>query len=479
MKNRLLICLALLFLTFVASAADAAVDKPNIIVILCDDLGWADLGAQGVQKDIRTPNLDLLAAGGLRATNAYVTAPQCVPSRAGLLSGRSQCRFGVEANRDSLEGFNAQETIASRLKKAGYATGMAGKWHLGPKPKIGTHGFDDVYSNDGRRGKAWANFDFDGKTIKGGTVTSSMYHLDANSAAACAFIERHKQQPFFFYLAYRAPHIPLDAPQKYLDRFPGEMPEPRRQCLGMMSAVDDGVGSVMETLRKNSLESNTLIFFLADNGAPLKMTKAAGWDGSINAPMNGEKGMLSEGGIREPWLAYWKDRIPAGQVYEHPVISYDIVSTAVALAGQPQDPALDGVNLLPFFTGKEKGAPHERIYWRWVDQAAVREGKWKLLVGGPRSYLFDLEADPGEKHNLLDDQPELAQQLHAKLDAWAKELKPPGVNTEVMEEVWEGYYDFYFDGKPASKQTDVEDTGGGNDEKKRRKQKVKDKGAVK
>jgi arylsulfatase A-like enzyme len=454
-----------------ASAAQAA-DKPNIIVILCDDLGWADLGAQGVQKDIRTPNLDLLAAGGLRATNGYVTAPQCVPSRAGLLTGRFQARFGVEQNGDPLEGFNAQETIASRLKKAGYATGMAGKWHLGPDPKIVTHGFDDVYANDGRRGKVWANFDFEGKTTKGAMIASPLYHLDANSAAACAFIERHKDRPFFFYLAYRAPHVPLDAPKKYLERFPGEMPEPRRQCLAMMSAVDDGVGRVMESLRKNGLESNTLIFFLADNGAPLKMTRAAGWDGSINAPMNGEKGMLSEGGIREPWLAYWKGRIPAGQIYRQPVVSYDIAATAVALAGLPHDPALDGVNLLPFLTGKDKAPPHETIYWRWIDQAAVREGKWKLLVGGPRSYLFDLEADPGEKHNLLAEQPEIAKKLRAKLDTWAQELKPPGVNTGEMEEVWEGYYDFYFDGKPASKQA-ASDQG----EKKRGKKRAKNKAA--
>ena len=432
----------------------AAPAKPNIIYILCDDLGWADLGVQGIQKDIRTPNLDKLALGGLRATNGYVTAPQCVPSRAGLLSGRAQSRFGVESNGNELSGFDAQQTIASRLKKAGYATGMTGKWHLGPTNKIITHGFDDVYCNQGQGGKAWANFDLDGKTIPGAEIDSPVYHLDANSDAACAFIKRHKDGPFFFYLAYRAPHVPSDATQKYLDRFPAPMPECRRECLAMMSAVDDGVGKVMESLRQYGLEDNTLIFFMGDNGAPLKMVKLdklnTGWDGSLNAPMNGEKGMLSEGGIREPWIAYWKGHIPPGQVYSQPVVSYDVAATAVALAGLPSDPVLDGVNLIPFFTGQNKAAPHDSICWRWVAQSAIREGKWTLLVGGDRSYLYDLDADPEEKHNLFAQQPEIAGKLRAKLESWGAQLQPPGLAVQKLAKTWEDYYDFYLDGKALS-----------------------------
>ncbi len=426
--------------------------KPNIIVIYCDDLGWADLGAQGILKDIRTPNLDALAHGGLRATNGYVTAPQCVPSRAGLLSGRYQPRFGVEANGGTLEGFDAQKTIAERLKEAGYVTGMTGKWHLGPASEIISHGFDDVYCNQGANGKAWANFDLDGNAIKGTDVASPLYHIEGNTAAACAFIKRHKVEKFFFYLAYRAPHVPLDATKKYLDRFPGEMPQRRRQCLAMMSAVDDGVGQVMLTLRQYGLEENTLIFFMGDNGAPLKINMedapggGPGWDGSLNAPMNGEKGMLSEGGIREPWLAYWKGRIPAGQVYAEPVISLDVAATAVALAGLPHDPLLDGVNLMPYLTGENKAAPHESLFWRWSAQSAIREGKWKLLVGGRRSYLYDLAADAEEKHNLLKEQPDIAQRLRGKLESWASELQPPGINIQPMALTWEQYYDFYLDG---------------------------------
>ncbi|MFN0076946.1 MAG: sulfatase-like hydrolase/transferase [Prosthecobacter sp.] len=454
-----------------------AADKPNVIVVFCDDLGWADLGAQGIRKDIRTPNLDALAKGGLLATNGYITAPQCVPSRAGLNTGRNQCRFQVESNGDSLEGFDAQKTIASRLKAAGYATGMTGKWHLGPTNEITTHGFDDVYCNQGTGGKAWANFDLNGKTLPGSNIDSPEYHLEANSSAACAFIKRHKAEPFFFYLAYRAPHVPLDATKKYLDRFPGEMPERRRQCLAMMSCVDDGVGQVMETLRENGLEENTLIFFMGDNGAPLKITQedapggGAGWDGSLNFPMNGEKGMLSEGGIREPWIAYWKGRIPAGQVYTQPVISLDVGATAVALAGLPHDPLLDGVNVIPYFTGEAKGAPHEALFWRWEAQAAIREGKWKLLVGGQRSYLYDLEVDPGEKHSQLEQQPELGKRLRTRLEAWAAELQPPGINLRPMAKTWEEYYDFYLDGKPAPEPSDAKEEDEGEGKPKKRKMK--------
>jgi len=433
--------------------------RPNIIVIYTDDHGWADLGAQGVRDDIRTPHIDALAAGGLRATSGYVTAPQCVPSRAGLLSGRYQPRFGVESNNSTLEGFNQQLTIAQRLKQAGYATGMTGKWHLGPIGEIVNHGFDDVWCNQGGGSTVWKNYDLDGQTVPGAMGTTDIYHLEANAQAACTFIRRHAAEPFFFYLAFRAPHVPLDAPPKYSERFPGAMPERRRQCLAMMSCVDDGVGEVMKTLRELDLEEHTLIFFISDNGAPLKMTmddlrplRLNGWDGSMNVPFNGEKGMVTEGGIREPWLCYWKGTIPAGQVYQHPVISLDVAATATALAGLPADPVLDGVNLLPYFTGRNPAAPHDTLYWRWIDQAAIREGKWKLIVAGARTYLFDLDADPGEHHNLFADQPDLAARLRQKLEAWATELTPPGLHTAAMQQVWEDHYDYHLDGKPPKKE---------------------------
>jgi arylsulfatase A-like enzyme len=458
--------IALVLYVAIAGLPAAAQDpRPNIIVILTDDHGWADLGTQGIRQDIRTPNIDALAAGGLRATNGYVTAPQCVPSRAGLITGRSQNRFGVEANGEALDGFDAQTTIAMHLQKAGYATGMAGKWHLGPSPKVSTHGFTDVFVNQG--GKPWANFDLAGNSTAGAEIVSPGYHLDVDADAACAFIKRHHQQPFFFYLAFRGPHTPLDAPKKYLERFPGAMPERRRQALAMISAIDDGVGRVMESLRTQKLEENTLIFFMGDNGAPLKITMtdspvdqdAGGWDGSLNAPMNGEKGMLSEGGIRVPWLAYWKGHIPGGQIFAHPVISLDVAATAAAAAGITPAPAgFDGVDLLPHFSGKNTQAPHDALFWRWIAQAAIREGKWKLLVGGKRSYLYDLETDPSEKHNLIANQPVIAERLHARLEAWSRELQPPGLAIKPMAPVWEEYYDVYLEGKPyAAKKQSAKD----------------------
>lgn len=443
-------------------AAGAYADKPNIIVIYTDDHGWPDIGAAGINDDLRTPHLDKLAAAGVYAVSGYSTAPQCVPSRAGLLIGKFQSRFGVESNGASLDGFNAELTIAERLKKAGYATGQIGKWHLGPATEITRHGFDDVYAKNANRPCA-ANYTLDGKSIKMQVVNDGLYHLDACSQAAKAFIERHHQEPFFLYLAYRAPHVPLDAPQKYLSRFPrstgsgqtGEMPERRRQALAMISAMDDGVGLIRKTLAKHGLEKKTLIFYIGDNGAPLKIHKldapggGPGWDGSLNKPMNGEKGMLSEGGIRVPFLVAWPGTIPGGQVYEHPIVALDVAATSVALAGLPADKSLDGVNLVPFLAGQTKGAPHDSLQWRWVAQAAIREGRWKFLKGGKREYLYDLENDREELTNLLVSEPKVVDRLRAKLVAWAGDLKPAGLETAGMSEVWEQYYDFYLEGKPA------------------------------
>lgn len=438
-------------LLFAATTVASAAERPNFIIVFTDDHGYADLSSQGVFQDVRTPNIDALAKGGVRMTSGYSTAPQCVPSRAGLLTGKYQNRFGVESNGEPLDGFDAEDTIAERLKRVGYATGMIGKWHLGPTDQISQHGFDDVFY----RGGSWTNFNFAGQDVAPGTVTNEHYHLDAGSLAANAFIERHHSEPFFLYLAYRAPHVPLDATKKYLDRFPGKMPERRRQALAMLSAVDDGVGGIMQSLRQHGIEENTVIFFVGDNGAPLKIHKldapggGPGWDGSLNDPMNGEKGMLSEGGIRVPYVVYWKDRIPAGQTCNHPVIALDAAGTILPLAGCPPDPTIDGVNLLPVLTGETKKAPHDQLFWRWISQGAVREGDWKYLRGGDREYLFDLSKDKEEKHSVLKQNPDVANRLRSQFSQWSGELDPPGPATKPMSVTWEQYFDFYLDGKPA------------------------------
>jgi len=438
-------------------------DKPNIVVVFTDDHGYADLACQEIVEDIRTPHIDALAADGVRMTSGYVTAPQCVPSRAGLLSGRYQNRFGVESNGMSLDGFNRQRTIAERLKEAGYATGMIGKWHLGPDEQIVSHGFDDVFYRDG----VWANYDLDGKDVPAGTQFKGLYHIDANNAAARAFIKRHHDEPFFLYLAYRAPHVPLDATEKYLKRFPGPMPERRRKALAMISAVDDGVGGIVATLRECRLRQQTLIFLIGDNGAPLKIHKldapggGPGWDGSLNDPLNGEKGMLSEGGIRVPFIACWPGTLPAGQVYPHPVISLDVAATAVAMAGLADDPALDGVNLIPYLQDVPRSPPRRPLFWRWIAQSAVREGRWKYLRGGRREYLFDLSVDKQEQHNLLERHPEVAARLRRQLQEWSSQLEPPGLQTRTMSAVWQQYYDYYLDGKPAPKPASQSPRGAG------------------
>jgi uncharacterized sulfatase len=440
----------------VATVSDAADSRPNIIVFYTDDHGHADLSCQGVLDDIKTPHVDALAKGGVLARHGYSTAPQCVPSRAGLMVGKFQSRFGVESNGRDLSGFNKEVTIAERLQDTGYVTAQFGKWHLGPGPKITEHGFRHVFSQNSRRPFA-SNITLDGKDRPMSNLPPEMYHVDGCSRAAASLIERYKEEPFFLYVAYRAPHVPLDAPPKYLSRFPGKMPERRRKALAMLSAVDDGVGLITSTLAKHGLSEKTLIFYIGDNGAPLKIHKldapggGPGWDGSLNDPLNGEKGMLSEGGMHVPFVVSWPGTIPAGQVYDHPISALDVAATAAEIARLETQPAdLDGVNLIPHLTGKKTTPPHEVLTWRWVAQSAIREGKWKLLRGGEREYLYDLETDLEEKHNLAAKHPEIATRLRNRLSTWANELDPPGLASGEMSKAATGYFDFYLDGKPAS-----------------------------
>ena len=222
----------------------------------------------------------------------------------------------------------------------------------------------------------------------------------------------------------------------------------------MISAVDDAVGLVTAKLKQLNLSEKTLVFFMADNGAPLDvikpdLPKGMGWDGSLNDPLRGEKGMLTEGGMHEPFVACWPGTIPPGQVYQPPVISLDIGATAVALAGGSVKPGeLDGVNLIPFLTGKNTAAPHDALYWRWKAQSAIRDGDWKLLHTDVREYLFNLKADVEENHNLLAEHPEIAQRLRDKLTAWSMELHPPGLQTEPLPGGLKPRFDYYLEGKP-------------------------------
>jgi arylsulfatase A-like enzyme len=452
---RFLLSLEVLSLAVVAHAAPV---KPNIILIYTDDHGYADLGIHGVKNDLKTPHLDALARSGVVARNGYSTAPQCVPSRGGLLTGKFQGRFALDSNASALDGFNRETTIATRLQQSGYVTAQFGKWHLGPTTEIPTHGFRHVFSQNTQRPFS-ANITLDGQDIAMSELPATSYHIDGCSQAAAAIIKRIRDAPFFLYLAYRAPHTPLDAPQSYKDRFPGEMPERRRAALGMLAAIDDGVGLITETLKKWGLTEKTLIFFIGDNGAPLKIHKIdsplqgdpGGWDGSLNDPLNGEKGMLAEGGMHVPFLIAWPGTIPGGQIYEYPVSALDVAATAAALAGiVTQAGDLDGVNLIPHLTGENSAPPHDALYWRWTAQSAIREGNWKLLRGGEREYLYDLSTDPGEKWNLAGQHPEVTVRLRGKLTDWAGKLNPPGLALAPMAPVWNDYFDHYLEGKTKS-----------------------------
>ena len=466
--------------------------KPNVIVILADDQGYADLGVQGQVKDIRTPNLDALAAGGVRCTSGYVTAPQCSPSRAGLISGRYQQKFGLDTIPDDPMPL-AEVTIPKRLKRAGYVSGMVGKWHLDPnalslkwartnlpaaKPEAPgrivipekyirqfsalAQGFDECFQ--GEMSHYFANYDLNARTLNphGKDVNEPGFRLDIQTKAALAFLQRHHGQdgkPFFLYLAYFGPHVPLEATTNYLARFPGLMAERRRYALAMLSAIDDGVGQITAALKQYGITDNTLIFYTSDNGAPLGAghpggpmadilpvnNPSAAWDGSLNTPWIGEKGMLAEGGMRVPFIMSWPGQLPAGKIYDPPVSTLDMASTAVALAGLPHDEKLDGVNLMPFLTGKNAASPHEALYWRFWDQAAVRAGKWKYIQAGSNAkYLFDVTTDEHEKKNLIQQHPEIAQRLAAKLTDWTRQLVPPGDPDRPLNAQEQKVYQYYF-----------------------------------
>jgi len=420
----------------VAAAAPAlpaaTAGKPNIVLIVADDLGYGELSCQGA-KDISTPNIDSIARGGVRFTNGYVSCPVCSPTRAGLMTGRYQQRFGHEFNPGPEE--QAQDqfglplteiTIANRLKSLGYATGMVGKWHLGYKPELHPmkRGFGEFF---GFLGGAHQYLETSARRtarIMRGTeiITEKEYLTDAFAREAVAFIDRRKAAPFFLYLPFNAVHAPLEAIEKYLDRFASVADLRRRTFLAMQSAMDDAVGRVLSKLRQEKLEENTLIFFISDNGGPTLSTSSG------NGPLRGYKGMVLEGGIRVPYMVQWKGRIPAGKISDQPVISLDIHPTAVAAAGGsiPASAKLDGVNLLPHLAGKAAGQPHEALYWRFGPQAAIRKGTWKVdMLAGAAPQLFNLAEDIGEAKDLASAQPEKLRELKAAYDAWNSQLAEP------------------------------------------------------
>lgn len=427
-----------LVLAVIATAAgtylplDARAARPNILIIVGDDMGYADIGVHGC-KDIPTPHLDSLAKNGVRCTNGYVSGPYCSPTRAGLMTGRYQNRFGHEFN----PGPNpmgeiglplTEVTLADRLKAAGYKTGMVGKWHLGDAEKFHpiNRGFQEYF---GFLGGARSFFPITGNVPVGAKMYRNLevlpedqpYTTDTFAKEASAFIDRHAKDEWFLYLTFNAVHTPMHATEKYLERFKDVQPEARRTYCAMMSAMDDAIGAVLAKLDENKLTENTLVFFVSDNGGPPV-------NASSNGVLRGNKAQTWEGGIRVPYLVQWKGRLPAGKTYDNPVIQLDFHPTVLAAAGiEAKDAKLDGVNLLPYLEGKVTTPPHDTLYWRFGDQMAIRHGNLKLVQGrgAQQRMLFDLAADIGEQKDLSADKPEVVKELTAKYDAWTATLEQP------------------------------------------------------
>jgi arylsulfatase A-like enzyme len=444
-------CLTLLAVTTVSvQAAEVASNRsPNLIIILTDDQGYHDVGFNGC-KDISTPSLDSIARNGVRFTSGYVSYPVCSPSRAGLLTGRYEQRFGHERNprfepNNIKSGLPLSEaTLADALGKVGYQSGIIGKWHLGAHPDLHPlkRGFNEFFGmlggghryfpeeltiKEASQAKSRSEEDsYRLQILRNYTpVKTTGYLTDEFSDEAVRFVERHKQEPFFLYLAYNAPHGPLQASEKYLERFKDIKDPKRRAYAAMVSAVDDGVGRLLTKLRELGIEDQTLVFYLSDNGGPTQD------NASNNQPLRGGKGSPWEGGWRVPFAVQWPGHLPRGLVYEKPVISLDIFATIVAQANAPANPdrPLDGVNLMPYLTGQKSGPPHDTIYLRMYDKGAfaIRGGDYKLVIPNSTSpaELFNLSADITESKNLAGLHPEQLQTLEKLRREWNAQLVPP------------------------------------------------------
>ncbi|MEY4815925.1 MAG: Arylsulfatase [Verrucomicrobiota bacterium] len=403
--------------------------QPNIVIFYADDLGWGELGCQGYTKDIPTPHIDALAKNGLRFTNGYVAATYCSPSRAGLMTGRYPTRFGHEFNTvaNTVGLRSDQTTIATRLKTLGYATIAVGKWHLGNQPEnLPTkRGFDEFYGTLNNTPFFHPTNFIDSRiSNEVRTVTDpNFYTTDAYADRSIDWIEKNKSKPWFLYLPFNAQHAPLQAPKKYLERFPKITDEKRQLFAAMMASMDDAIGRVVGKIRALGQEENTLIFFIADNGGPTASTT------SHNGPLRGFKMTTFEGGPRVPYIAQWKGKIPAGKTYDLPVMNLDVLPTAIIAAGGKTDPSwqLDGVDLMPYLTGKPTSRPHQTLYWRYGPQWAIRHGDLKLVVskgGSGQPELYDLATDIGESKDLASAQPAKVKELQALWDKWSAEQAP-------------------------------------------------------
>ena len=421
-------------------------NHPNVIVIMTDDLGYVDVGFNG-SVEIPTPNIDRIAQQGVKFTNGYTPYSVCSPSRAGFITGRYQQRFGYERNaqyrpNDPNMGLpQTEKTIPEVIGQVGYTSGVIGKWHLGAH--ISNHplnrGFDFFYGHLGGGHRYFPeeltiedSYSINDEPLSYRTwimrdhqsEKTDEYLTDEFSNEAVKFVEKNKEGPFFLYLAYNAPHGPLQATQKYLDRFDHIEGKKRKTYAAMVSAVDDGVGRILDRLESLEIAENTMIFFLSDNGGPEPN------NASNNGPLREGKSSIYEGGNRVPFAMQWTAQI-APMVYEYPISSLDILPTIAALthALLPADKPLDGVNIIPFLKGEKQGRPHQTLYVRKFDNDlySVRDGDMKLVTKKKNSVkeLYNLQEDLGEENDLADAFPEEVKRLDSLRQNWDSQLIDP------------------------------------------------------
>ena len=435
----------------------SAENQPNVIIIYSDDHGYTDLGIHGIDPQVDTPQMDALAEGGALMKAGYSSAPQCRPSRCGLLAGRIQNEFGFSNNHaDAGAGEGALPrvyppgtdmagepllTIADRMKDLGYVTGFSGKWHCGlnddPEQQTDprSRGFDEYWVAPMTAGVA--NFDLEGNLIPHQKVShASENRVIVQGKYAEAFVKRNKDKPFFLYFPIYGPHVPMikktdpyyvDFPPHDYAQFSEEQDEHRRRGLALIKAMDDSIGGLVDTLKEHGLEENTLILFAGDNGAPGKFNSSAlgSWNGSNNVPMRGPKGTLHEGGIRVPMFASWKGTITPGLVIEEMVTALDMTATTLAAAGAEIPVEFDGVDLLPRLTGEteliERRLP---MFWDFYSGQSIRLGDWKLWRDKDHTLLFNVAKDPAEITNFAYQHPERLQEMEKLLNNWSDSLLP-------------------------------------------------------
>ncbi len=416
--------------------------RPNVIVILSDDVGYNDCEANAHQTAIHTPNLRRLAEGGVTFTQGYASAPMCTPSRVGLLSGAAPARFGVyDVGGDAAFTWpRGQKILPQLLKEQGYATACIGKWHCGgdiPEWDYNhplrrgfdrfwgfmgsTHDYWKAETGSGFNGAGYSSCGYQPIYDQYKVVERIEYLTTDITRQSVRFIEENRERPFFLYLAHHCNHVPIQSPKALYDTYkPLGLGDNTTSTRAMLEEMDRGIGEILDTLEKHGLERDTLVIYSSDNGGGER-------SGQVNGVFRGGKFTMMEGGIRVPTLMRWPGRIPANRVYNHPVWNLDFLPTILGALGVTPPEGTEGVNLLPHLAGKVREAPHEALFWKMPESEgdhAVRAGDRKLVFTSMGRGLYDPVSDPGETRDLRGAEPETASRLQALYDAWDRKNRP-------------------------------------------------------